>query len=958
MLLQNAMFTLLRAFVRYWTIPVCVLALVAGTFPDVNAQQPNSPPVVLTDGQDSYSLEPVMQILNDPTHALTFDDIRSPEYANQFVAADAQADSFGLNGGTVWARFRVRNDSARNDWLLKIQDQRLAYIDLYRPNSDGSYRVKSTGSYLPFNTREIDNHSMSFRLGSDPQSEQTLYLRMNSPLPVALALEILSPEKLEAAVRSELLTWGLFYGAMLIIAGYNLILFFSLHDIAYLFLSIVILGFAASKAANDGLGHAYVWPQFSNRWTIEYAMLVTMLAAGLFTTTFLELKHRAPKIHRTFYLLTAALLLTLLLVPFVNTLPIVLVLLGVELALILSTSGYAWRKGYRPARLFLLAWFFPLVATFTFILYHFGRLPFGFFASELVLVFLAMLALLWSLALADRIRLIQTQAQTAEKNLASTENRYRSLFQDSNDAVFIAARTGEILDLNPAGLNLFGYTRAELETLHTPDLFRTPDEYSQWQRLLEQDGFVAEYEALMRARDGTALTIVISSTRWRDEQTGLAGYQGILRDVTERRRTQQELDTYRLHLEEMVAARTAQARAELAERERAELALERRIQELSALNEIAKTMSTVTDLAPALQTVTAAIRNLFQMDAAAIYAFHPADRTLSCLASDPPNTLTAELTGPVRVRATIPLLDNSAETTTPRALRADENPHLFQAACAFLPPLPYATLAFVPLRAGGILNGILLFGATRSDALPENSSWDLVETIGGTIATAIENARMYEQAQTTAVAGERQRLARELHDSVTQLLYSIVLLAGGWSMEAAQGDLRHAQIGTYFDELAELGQQALGEMRLLLYQLRSSVLSQVGLSGALKQRLNAVEERVGIQTKLHTVGEVDSLPLHLQAEVYFIAQEALNNALRHAHASLVQIELTRRNERLELVVQDNGNGFDPNIVTEGMGLQNMSTRAQLLGAEFQVISNYSEGTRIQLCMDMMPEVEG
>jgi PAS domain S-box-containing protein len=745
---------------------------------------------------------------------------------------------------------------------------------------------------------------------------------------------------------------------MLIIAGYNLILFFSLHDLAYLFLSIVILGFAASKAANDGMGHAYVWPQFSNRWTIESSILVTMLAAGLFTTSFLELRHRAPKLHRTFLLLGGVLVLALLLVPFVNTIPIVLVLLGVELVLILSASGYAWRKGYRPARLFLLAWFFPLAATLTFVLYHFGKLPYEFFSSNLLLGFLAMLALLWSLALADRIRLIQTQAQTAEKNLASTENRYRSLFQDSNDAVFIAARTGEILDLNPAGLNMFGYTRAELETLRVPDLFRMPAEYSQWQRLLEQDGFVAEYEALMRARDGTALTIVISSTRWRDEQTGLAGYQGILRDVTERRRTQQELDTHRLHLEEMVAARTAQARAELAERERAELALERRIRELSALNEIARTISTVTDLAPALQTVTASIRNLFQMDAAAIYAFHSADRTLSCLASDPPNTLKEELMGPVRVRATIPLLDHSPETVTPRALRADKEPHLFQAACAFLPPLPYAALAFVPLRAGGILNGILLFGATRSDAFPENANWDLVETIGGTIATAIENARMFEQAQSTAVAGERQRLARELHDSVTQLLYSIVLLAGGWSMETAQGELRHAQLETYFDELADLGQQALGEMRLLLYQLRSSVLSQVGLSGALKHRLNAVEERVGIQTKFHTTGEVDSLPLHLQAEVYFIAQEALNNALRHAHASAVQIELTRRNSRLELVVQDNGNGFDPNIVTEGMGLQNMSTRAQLLGAEFQVISNHGDGTRIRLCLEMMPEVEG
>lgn len=955
MLLRSTPFTFLRAFVRFGTIPLCALALVAGTLPDVNAQQPNSPSVVLTDGQNRYALDPVLQVLHDPTNGLTFDDIRSPEYAKQFIDADSQADSFGLNGGTVWARFRVRNDSTRKDWLLKIQDQRLAYIDLYRPNADGSYRVKSTGSYLPFDTREIANHSMSFRLDTNPQSEQTLYLRTNSSLPVALALEILAPEKLEAAVRSELLTWGLFYGAMLIIAGYNLILFFSLHDPAYLFLSMVILGFAASKAANDGMGHAYLWPQFSNRWTIEYSMLFTMLAAGLFTTTFLELKQRAPKIHRGFYLLTAALLLTLLLVPFVNTIPIVLVLLGIELALILSASGYAWRKGYRPARLFLLAWFFPLVATFTFILYHFGRLPFGFFSSELVLVFLAMLALLWSLALAGRIRLIQTQAQTTEKTLASTENRYRSLFQDSNDAVFIATRTGEILDLNPAGLKLFGYTRAALGALRTPDLFRTPAEYAQWQRLLEQDGFVAEHEALMRTRDGTTLTIVISSTRWQDEQKLMAGYQGILRDVTERRRTQQELDTYRLHLEEMVAARTAQARAELAERERAETALERRVQELSALNEISKTMSTVTNLVPALRAVAASIAQLFKVQAVAICEIFPAQQTAQLLVTMPEcETLNPALAS-AALSQTIHVPSALLHASAPLVLHAEQDKQQIETLRGFLPPLPHATFILAPLYVGGTLNSLLFLASERGEVFAQTENLNLLETIGATIATAIENVRLFEQAPRAAVVFERQRLARELHDSVTQLLYSIVLLAGSWSIEAEKNNSNGLDVRASFNELAELGRQALSEMRLLLYQLQSPALAQLGLSGALKQRLKAVEERVGIQTAFYGSGDVDALPLQLQAELYLIAQEALNNALRHAHATAIQVLLTRQNDQFKLVVQDNGAGFDPQTVSEGMGLRNMFTRAQSIGAEIEFYSGQGDGTRVQLLMPLRVE---
>lgn len=228
----------------------------------------------------------------------------------------------------------------------------------------------------------------------------------------------------------------------------------------------------------------------------------------------------------------------------------------------------------------------------------------------------------------------------------------------------------------------------------------------------------------------------------------------------------------------------------------------------------------------------------------------------------------------------------------------------------------------------------------------------LAETIGGAIATAIENARLYQQAQVTAVADERQRLARELHDSVTQLLYSIVLLAGGWGLEAEQSDGGEKKLAQSFNELAELGQQALGEMRLLLYQLRAPLLTELGLRGALEQRLNAVEHRVGIQTQLQIDSMVDSLPSRVQTELYLITQEALNNALRHARASRVEIQLIQQNHHLELDVQDNGSGFDSTRSSEGMGLRNMQTRAQMLGAVLTIDSKQSVGTRVQLVLPL------
>src|SRR5262249_36131038 len=151
-----------------------------------------------------------------------------------------------------------------------------------------------------------------------------------------------------------------------------------------------------SKATNDGLGHEYLWSQFSNRWTIEYSILATMLITSFFATTFLELKLRAVRINSLFQLWRGLMLFTALAVPFTNTFPAIGLLLVVELSLIVVGTWRAWRTGYRPARLFLASFVLPLVASVVYILFSFGVLPLQVLAANILLLFLATLALLWS----------------------------------------------------------------------------------------------------------------------------------------------------------------------------------------------------------------------------------------------------------------------------------------------------------------------------------------------------------------------------------------------------------------------------------------------------------------------------------------------------------------------------------------------------------------------------------
>jgi signal transduction histidine kinase len=190
---------------------------------------------------------------------------------------------------------------------------------------------------------------------------------------------------------------------------------------------------------------------------------------------------------------------------------------------------------------------------------------------------------------------------------------------------------------------------------------------------------------------------------------------------------------------------------------------------------------------------------------------------------------------------------------------------------------------------------------------------------------------------------ERNRLARELHDSVTQSLYSAVLFveASRRMIEGGKPD----KAALYLTDVSETSQQALKEMRLLVHKLRPSALEREGLLLALEQRLKAVEGRVGIQYQLAVEGALRLTP-DLEESLYHIAQEGLNNALKHARASKVAVRLQQQAGEVALWVMDNGKGFDvaAGKAAGGMGLTTMWEWAAMFGGTVTVQSTPAEGT--------------
>lgn len=209
-------------------------------------------------------------------------------------------------------------------------------------------------------------------------------------------------------------------------------------------------------------------------------------------------------------------------------------------------------------------------------------------------------------------------------------------------------------------------------------------------------------------------------------------------------------------------------------------------------------------------------------------------------------------------------------------------------------------------------------------------------------------------AEQLAALRERERLARELHDAVTQTLFSASLISDAlpavWERDPQEGRQR-------LGDLRSLTRGALAEMRRLLLDLRPPTVADADMCELLRQVAESVGERTGLRIRVET-GEPCHLPPAVKVALYRIAQEALNNCAKHASASQATVTLARNEERLELSVVDDGRGFDPDpLAPDALGLSIMRERAESVGARLEVDSRLGRGTRVAVCWEPNGEAE-
>jgi len=253
----------------------------------------------------------------------------------------------------------------------------------------------------------------------------------------------------------------------------------------------------------------------------------------------------------------------------------------------------------------------------------------------------------------------------------------------------------------------------------------------------------------------------------------------------------------------------------------------------------------------------------------------------------------------------------------------------------------------VPIVAGsGIVGALYLTDKIGGDEF-DDSDQQLIEMLAVHAALAIEKTRLYERSRELSIVEERNRLARELHDSVTQKLFGVTLTA-----EAAATVIERdpAEAKAQIQRLQQLAREAMEELRSLIFELRPPAVETEGLATALRKHIDVLQRVHGHTVTLRL--DEDAPPRgEGDAEVLRIAQEALQNALRHAHAENVDVRLQAENGRLRLAVSDDGVGLDPAdtaLRARRLGLTSMEERARALGGHLTIDSRPGTGTTVSL----------
>lgn len=546
---------------RVWPALFLLLALLLA--PQASRAQSGSL-AVGTEG--SYPLSRAFLVLEDPTAKLTLEEVLEPVRQADFkpVAQSGSATNFGLTRSAFWLRVELRVlPEAPAQWLLEVAYPALDQLELYTPAERGGFDRKTGGDLQPFASRTIPHRNHVMPVVLVPGAANVLYLRVQSQGTLSAPARLWQPAALWQQDQAEYALLSLYFGLLIGLLLYNLLLYFSVRDPAYLVYSGFAGGMALSQVALTGLGGQFLWPAQTwwNSVSPPVGMAVTATFGILFARNFLGSATRMPWMNRVMLVLTGGWLLALLaalLLPYTVSSWMVTVLAVVSVTVVVLAGVLSVRAGYPGARYFLTAWAVLLLGVSTLVLHNTGVLPSNLLTSNSLLIGSALEMVLLSFALADRINMERAEKERAQAAsqadqatlgaLSQSQERYLAVLQEretilANSIVGIAFLTpeGRFRWANQAMLEIFGagdqpLTSMEPFYLSREQYLRVGGEVAD--RIREGQAYQTEIQ--VRQYDGTLIWISLSgkAVSPRDLTQGTVW---VMMDITRRKELEAEL---------------------------------------------------------------------------------------------------------------------------------------------------------------------------------------------------------------------------------------------------------------------------------------------------------------------------------------------------------------------------------------------------------------------------------
>ncbi len=488
-----------------------------------------------------------LEYYKDDSGKLTIEDVSAPSFSGNFIKNDKTYLGMGYTRAAVWVRFSVNNPLKEVvPWLLEYAYAIIDNLEVYIPEK-GAYRQIRTGDHLPFRERAYEYRTFMFPIEGRP-GLQSYYLRICTSGTLAIPLVAWSPKHFQHVSVKELLMLGAYYGVMAALALYLLFIFFSIRERSYLYLTLLIAGISIFTVIHNGLAFEYLWPE-NPLWTnISHplAAMISIVFSLAFTRSFLSTGVRAPIVDALIQVLMGCAAAGIL-VPFIFDYYYVtqfsVVFAFITIVVMLACGVYALAQRRREGVFFILASMSFILGVLLIALMAYGMLPETFITAWGVQIGSAMMAILFSLGIADRINIMRRDRKRALERLSESEEKYRTLVENAHDGIVMLFNERPAY-ANASLMRMLGYSSDELYGKTLGDLCADGPlgrelVVAYYRDRIADREVPAQYEAQLAAKNGGVIDVILSSSKiniW-----GVPGSITIITDISQIKRAERTI---------------------------------------------------------------------------------------------------------------------------------------------------------------------------------------------------------------------------------------------------------------------------------------------------------------------------------------------------------------------------------------------------------------------------------